>query len=87
MFDGDLEGEIEPVITEKYEIECGDESKSLVFLGSSENRKSEAWIKTIFLKNKNYCQNFNFSIEILLEDLKWTVIDKYSIKYRHKSTK
>ena len=50
MFDGDLEGEIEPVVTEKYEIECGDESKSLVFLGSSENRKSEAWIKTIFFK-------------------------------------
>ena len=47
MFDGGLEGKIEPVVTEKYEIEYGDETKSLVFLDSSENQKSEAWIKTI----------------------------------------
>ena len=53
MVDGDREGEIEPVVTEKYEIENGDESKSLLYLDSSENRKSEAWIKTIYYLKKN----------------------------------
>ena len=42
-----LTGKLGQVVTEKYKIEYGDESKLLAHVDSSENQNSRAKVKTI----------------------------------------
>ena len=57
---------MKPVVTEKYWIENGDESKNLAHLDSSDNPNAEARIKTIQFFTEKYCKNRKLSIETLL---------------------
>ena len=45
--------EIKPVVTEKYDIEYGDESKKLAHLNSWDSQSSDAKIKLVFYLNIN----------------------------------
>ena len=82
MFDWDLDGKVRPVVTDKFELEHGNESKLLAHSDSSDSYNSEARIKTTDFLFENYCENFCFSIENLLEENKPLVIEKYEIEYR-----
>ena len=69
MFGLDLDGKIRPVFPEKYEIENGDDAKSLAQLEHSDYQTSEARITNDSLI-EHYLTGFKFSTETLPEKIK-----------------
>ena len=69
------------MVTDKFEIKYGDESKMLAHLNSSDNQKPEAKIKIILYLIKFYCKSSEVSIEILQDEFKPIVKEKCEIEY------
>ena len=80
FFDWDFDQEVRPLVTEKIEVDYGDESKLLAYLDSSNHQKSEARIKTIYYLTENYCKSFKLSIGTPLEENRPGIIEKYEIE-------
>ena len=69
MFDWEHDGEMKPVVTQKFEIEYGDEWKSLAQLEYSIYQNSEVGRRLIDYLIKYYWTNFKLLIETLTEKL------------------
>ena len=82
-----LTEETRPVVTVKYEIEYGDESKSLAQLEKSDYQKSGTRMRIRDWFIEYSCTSFKLLIEILLEQIRLVVIEKFELEFRQKSIK
>ena len=85
FFDWDLDGKIRPVVTEKSEIEYGDESKLLAHLDLPDNQNSEARIKNIYYLPETHCKSFKLLIVTPLGVIRLIVTENYENEYCQKS--
>ena len=73
-----------PVITEKFEIEYGDESNLLALSDSWDNQNSAARIKLIYYLMEYFYKISKFSIKTLVEEFKPRVTEKNEVDFRYK---